>query len=113
MGAVEVLDMIFGSTVNEAGYKVLNQRVGLIYGDSITLDRAQQIMIRLAKKGYASSNVVFGIGSYTYQYLTRDSFGFAIKATAGTVNGEFREIQKDPVTDSGTKKSACGYIRVE
>lgn len=113
MGAVEVLDAIFGSTVNEAGYKVLNQRVGLIYGDSITLDRAQQIMSRLAKKGYASSNVVFGIGSYTYQYLTRDSFGFAIKATAGTVNGEFREIQKDPVTDSGTKKSACGYIRVE
>ena len=113
MGAVEVLDMIFGSTVNEAGYKVLNQRVGLIYGDSITLERAQQILHRLAKKGYASSNVVFGIGSYTYQYLTRDSFGFAIKATAGTVNGEFRELQKDPVTDSGTKKSACGYIRVE
>lgn len=113
MGAVEVLDMIFGSTVNEAGYKVLNQRVGLIYGDSITLERAQQILHRLAKKGYASSNVVFGIGSYTYQYLTRDSFGFAIKATAGTVNGEFRELQKDPATDSGTKKSACGYIRVE
>ena len=42
-----------------------------------------------------------------------DSFGFAVKATAGTVNGEFRELQKDPVTDSGTKKSACGYIRVE
>ena len=113
MGAVEVLDMIFGSTVNEAGYKVLNQRVGLIYGDSITLERAQQILHRLAKKGYASSNIVFGIGSYTYQYLTRDSFGFAIKATAGTVDGEFRELQKDPVTDSGTKKSACGYIRVE
>ena len=113
MGAVEVLDMIFGSTVNEAGYKVLNQRVGLIYGDSITLERAQQILHRLAKKGYASSNIVFGIGSYTYQYLTRDSFGFAVKATAGTVNGEFRELQKDPVTDSGTKKSACGYIRVE
>lgn len=114
MGAVEVLDMVFGSTINKAGYKVLDPHVGLIYGDSITLERAQQILHRLAKKGYASSNVVFGIGSYTYQYLTRDSFGFAVKATAGTVDGEFRELQKDPVTDDGgTKKSACGYIRVE
>lgn len=112
-GAVEVLDSVFGCTINGAGFKVLDPHVGLIYGDSITLDRAQQIMSRLAKKGYASSNVVFGIGSYTYQYVTRDSFGFAVKATAGTVNGEFRELQKDPVTDSGTKKSACGYIRVE
>ena len=113
LGAVQVLGAVFGISTNEAGYKVLDSHVGLIYGDSITLERAQQILHRLAKKGYASSNVVFGIGSYTYQYLTRDSFGFAIKATAGTVNGEFRELQKDPVTDSGTKKSACGYIRVE
>jgi len=113
LGAVQVLGAVFGISTNESGYKVLDSHVGLIYGDSITLERAQQILHRLSRKGFASSCVVFGIGSYTYQYLTRDSFGFAVKATAGTVNGEFRELQKDPVTDSGTKKSACGYIRVE
>ena len=55
---------------------------------------------------------VFGIGSYTYQYNTRDTFGFAMKATAGNVNGTTREIFKDPITDSGMKKSAKGFLAV-
>jgi len=67
----------------------------------------------MEKQRWASSNIVFGVGSYTYQHTTRDSFGCAIKATAGIVNGEFRELYKDPVTDDGTKKSARGLIRVE
>lgn len=112
-GAVEVLWDIFGGTINDKGYKVLNGRVGLIYGDSITLDRQVDILQRLADKGFDSSNVVFGIGSYSYQYSTRDTFGFAMKATYGEVNGVGREIFKDPVTDSGTKKSAKGLLSVQ
>jgi nicotinamide phosphoribosyltransferase len=54
-----------------------------------------------------------GIGSFTYQYNTRDTFGFAMKATYGEVNGEGREIFKDPVTDDGTKKSAKGLMKIE
>ncbi|MEG2433688.1 MAG: nicotinate phosphoribosyltransferase, partial [Acinetobacter sp.] len=60
-----------------------------------------------------SCNIVFGIGSYTYNYLTRDTFGFAVKATWGQVNGQGRELFKDPITDSGVKKSAKGLLRVE
>ena len=112
-GAVEVLWDIFGGTITDKGYKVLNQRVGLIYGDSITLARATEIKEQLEAKGFASCNIVFGIGSFTYQYNTRDSFGFAMKATYGVVNGEPREIFKDPKTDSGVKKSARGLLRVE
>ena len=112
-GAVEVLWNIFGGTTTEKGYKVLDEHVGLIYGDSITLERAEAILSRLKDKGFASCNVVFGIGSYTYQYNTRDTFGFAMKATYGVVNGEGREIFKDPATDKGTKKSAKGMLRVE
>lgn len=112
-GSVEVLWDIFGGTETALGYKVLNERVGLIYGDSITLARAQEILERLAAKGFASSNVVFGVGSYTYQYLSRDTFGMAMKATWGVVNGQARELSKDPKTDSGTKKSAVGLLRVE
>ena len=56
--------------------------------------------------------MVLGIGSYTYQYNTRDTFGFAMKATYGEVNGEGREIFKDPVTDDGTKKSAKGLMKI-
>ena len=112
-GSVECLWEIFGGSINAAGYKELNPRVGLIYGDSITLARAQDILQRLQMKGFASSNIVFGIGSFTYQYQTRDSYGFAMKATYGIVNGEPIEIFKNPKTDSGIKKSAKGLLRVE
>lgn len=112
-GAVETLYDIFGGTETELGYKTLHERVGLIYGDSITLERADTILSRLGAKGFSSDNIVFGVGSYTYQYVTRDSFGFAMKATAGEVKGELREIFKDPKTDKGTKKSAKGLLRVE
>jgi len=57
--------------------------------------------------------VVLGIGSYTYQYLTRDTFGWALKATYAEVNGEPEELVKDPVTDSGVKRSAKGLLRVD
>jgi nicotinamide phosphoribosyltransferase len=112
-GAVECLWDIFGGTETAKGYKLLSDRVGLIYGDSITLERAQVILEQLKAKGFASTNIVFGIGSYTYQYLTRDTFGFAMKATWGQVDGEVRDIFKDPITDNGEKKSAAGLLRVE
>ncbi|OYW78740.1 MAG: nicotinate phosphoribosyltransferase, partial [Polynucleobacter sp. 32-46-5] len=112
-GAVQCLWDIFGGTTTEQGYKQLHERVGLIYGDSITLERAEQILKRLAKKGFASTNVVFGVGSYTCQYLTRDSMGIAVKATAAVVDGQTYALSKDPTTDDGTKKSAKGLLRVE
>lgn len=111
-GVVELLWDIFGGAVNSKGYKELIPQIGAIYGDSINIDRATRICKRLKQKGFASTNVVLGIGSYTYQYNTRDTFGFAMKATYGEVNGEGREIFKDPVTDDGTKKSAKGLIKI-
>lgn len=111
-GVVECLWDIFGGTINDQGYKVLDSHIGVIYGDSITLDRADNICAALEKKGFASTNVVFGIGSYTYQYNTRDTFGFAMKATYVFVDGEGREIYKDPITDNGMKKSARGFLKV-
>ena len=112
-GAVECLWDVFGGTITETGHKLLDSHVGIIYGDSITLERAQAILSRLEAKGFASGNIVFGIGSFTYQHVTRDTFGTAIKATFGIVNGEARELFKDPLTDDGVKKSAKGLIRVE
>ncbi len=111
-GVIELLWDVFGGTVNEQGYKVLDPHIGAIYGDSITIDRADEICARLEAKGFASTNVVLGIGSFTYQYNTRDTFGFAMKATYVEVEGEGREIFKDPITDDGTKKSATGLLSV-
>jgi nicotinamide phosphoribosyltransferase len=112
LGCMQILDREFGSTVNDKGFKELNPKVGLIYGDSITFERAQQICQKLKDLGFASTNIVFGIGSYTYQYNTRDTFSIACKATWVQVDGEGKEIYKDPVTDDGTKKSACGLLSV-
>jgi len=111
-GAVRCLADTFGTTTNEKGYKTLNQRVGLIYGDSITPERANSILSRLAAMGYAADNIVFGIGSYTFQMVTRDSLGFAMKATYVEIDGVGTPIFKDPKTDSGTKKSAKGLLKV-
>ncbi|NYH20183.1 nicotinate phosphoribosyltransferase [Paraburkholderia bryophila] len=112
-GAVECLWNIYGGTTTEKGYKVLDSHVGLIYGDSITLTRARDIMLRMAAKGFASCNVVLGIGSYVYGMNSRDTFGYALKAIYAEVDGEAVDIYKDPATDDGTKKSAKGLPRVE
>lgn len=111
-GVVELLWDAFGGTVNEKGFKQLDSHVGVIYGDSITAERAQAIIDRLADKGFASTNVVFGVGSFTYQYNTRDTFSSAIKATLAVVDGEEYNLFKDPVTDDGTKRSATGRLAV-
>lgn len=111
-GAIELLWDEFGGTVNEQGYKELDSHIGLIYGDSMTPERIEDICQRLEAKGFATTALVFGIGSYQYQYKTRDTFGFAMKATNVTIDGEDRAIFKDPITDSGLKKSLKGRIRV-
>lgn len=115
-GTVELLWDIFGGTVNSKGYKVLDPHIGAIYGDGITPERAAAIYTRLMEKGFAVNNVTLGIGSYTYQYVTRDSLGFALKATNAIVNGEERQIYKDPATDkvkgNNFKKSQRGMCVV-
>ena len=129
-GVIELLWEIFGGTVNEQGYKVLDPHIGAIYGDSITLDRQIQIYERLEAKGFAATNIVLGVGSFTYQMNTRDTLGFAAKgawfeveeldpiANVPNENGVLGfkkvgyDIYKDPVTDDGTKKSLKGLICV-
>lgn len=112
-GAVECLWDTFGGSITDKGFKLLDPHIGVIYGDSITLVRCQAICEGLIAKGFSPGNVVFGIGAFTYQYVTRDTFGFAMKATYGEVNGEGRAIFKEPKTDDGTKRSARGLLRVD
>ena len=111
-GAIACMWETFGGSVTPQGFKLLDAHIGLIYGDSITPARQLAILEGLKQKGFASYNVVLGIGSYTYEYVTRDTFGFAMKATYGEVDGEGRDIFKDPKTDDGTKKSAKGLMAV-
>lgn len=110
-GAVQCLWNIFGGTVNSKMFKTLDSHIGLIYGDSITQERADKILSRLAYKGFAADNVVFGVGSYSMTMNSRDTMGFAMKCTYIEGNGKEIEVFKDPKTDSG-KKSAKGLLNV-
>lgn len=112
LGLVRLLWNIFGGTINSKGFKELDSHIGAIYGDAITMDGCKAICDALMQLGFASTNVVFGIGSYSYQCQTRDTFGFALKATFVEVDGEGRAIYKDPKTDNGTKKSQKGMVQV-
>lgn len=112
MGTFEILEKHFGSTVNNKGYRVLNEKIGVIYGDSITPSLAKEILTGLKSLGF-STQIVLGLGSYFFQGVTRDTFGMAIKATRATINGEEIPMQKDPATGNGDKKSLKGNIVVQ
>ena len=115
-GTIQILYETFGGTVNDLGYKVLDEHIGMIYGDGITMERAIEVFTRLKYKGYASLNIVFGIGAYSIaSMLSRDDLGIAVKATAATVtNGDSSitvPVYKEPKTDT-SKKSAKGFLKV-
>lgn len=124
LGTVGLLAKMFGYTVNEAGYKVLDSHVRAIYGDSITPTRATEIYKRLAEKKFAANNVALGAGSFSTQCaetpdgrllpFTRDSYGIAVKATyCMDKDGNERKLFKNPKTDTGKfKKSQKGLIWV-
>lgn len=111
-GVIRVLDEVFGGTQNAAGYWSLDPHIGAIYGDSITMDRAASITARLKDMGRASTDVALGVGSFSYQFQTRDTFGSAMKATWAEIDGKGVNLFKNPVTDDGTKKSATGRLAV-
>lgn len=107
---------IFGGSINDKGYKVLNSHVKAIYGDSITLQRCEEIFKILEKNKFACSNVVLGVGSFSFQCIeedgilkpfTRDTFSSCIKATYCEINGVSYPIFKNP-KDGGFKKSQKG-----
>ena len=106
----------FGGTVNSKGYKVLDPHVKAIYGDSITIQRCEEIYEILTKNGFACSNVALGVGSFSMQCIeeegilkpfTRDTFSSCIKATYCEINDNPYPIFKNP-KDGGFKKSQKG-----
>lgn len=110
-GTFRIMDEIFGSTVNSKGYKELNANVGVIYGDGMFFARAEDILETMKEMGYASTNLVIGVGGLLLQQHNRDDGGFAFKATSAIIDGISVELFKDPITDSG-KRSHKGYMKL-
>lgn len=105
---VKLLDLLwkkFGGTVNKKGYKVLNPKVGLIWGDGIDYDGIVKILIATMEAGFSVENLVVGMGGGLLQKINRDTQCFAFKASARmNENGEWIDVYKDPYDKSKASK---------
>jgi nicotinamide phosphoribosyltransferase len=108
----QILDKHFGSVVNDKGFKVLNN-VRIIQGDGIDHQSIQSILFALTLTGYSADNIAFGQGGALLQQVNRDTLKFAMKCSAAQVNGEWRDVYKQPITDSGknSKKGILGIYK--
>ena len=120
---VQKLYEIFGGTTNSKGYKELNPKVGIIYGDGCQYSKIEEIWTKLEELGFAADTILFGVGAFSFTAmctpedgmicLTRDTFGFAMKSTDCVINGKEYTIQKNPKTDQNhLKKSHKGLCCV-
>lgn len=108
---VQALEAKFGSTTNDKGYKVLPSCIRVIQGDGINIDSINDILAELEMSGYSADNIAFGMGGALLQQPNRDTFSFAMKASAINMKGYWHDVMKDPVTDSG-KRSKPGRLAV-
>ncbi len=106
---LEKLMAKFGFRLNGKGYKVLPDCVRVIQGDGISLTSIEAILAEMKRRGLSAENIAFGMGGELLQKVDRDTQKFAMKASAVCINGEWRDVWKDPVTDSG-KRSKRGRL---
>ena len=107
---VQILHDKFGATKNSKGFWVLNN-VRLIQGDGVNEHTIRSILGSFQAYGYSADNIAFGMGGALLQQVDRDTQRFAMKCSSIMVNGENRDVQKDPITDSG-KKSKAGRVKL-
>jgi nicotinamide phosphoribosyltransferase len=106
-----ILGDAFGTTINRCGYKLLNPKVRMIWGDGVDHAKINEILNGLEELGWSSDNIAFGMGGGLLQKVNRDTERFAFKSSAQKRNGEWHGIWKDPVDkDGGSKASKTGLL---
>ena len=108
---VERLMNKFGYTVNQKGYRVLPSCIRVIQGDGISQHTIEAILVAMKQRRQSADNIAFGMGGELLQKVNRDTMKFAMKASAAMVNGLWRDVYKDPITDKG-KRSKKGRLAV-
>jgi nicotinamide phosphoribosyltransferase len=109
LDVIDALGEKFGFTLNSHGYKVLHPSVRVIQGDGINLETIKTLSKDLLSRGWSADNLAYGMGGQLLQGINRDTQKFAMKCSAIMVNGEWRDVFKDPVTDPG-KRSKRGRL---
>ncbi|MFZ2188864.1 MAG: nicotinate phosphoribosyltransferase [Candidatus Moraniibacteriota bacterium] len=106
-----ILGDAFGSEINAKGYKLLNPKVRVIQGDGIDRETLRPILLALKNNGWSADNIAFGSGGGLLQKVNRDTSKFAIKCSEVEVDGERRQVMKDPITDP-EKRSKAGRMKL-
>lgn len=111
---IEILMHQFGYTTNEKGYRTLPDNIRVIQGDGINRFSIKTILANLKQNRMTVDNLAFGMGGAMLQgtenqTINRDTLKFAMKASAICINGEWRDVYKDPITDKG-KVSKRGIL---
>jgi nicotinamide phosphoribosyltransferase len=109
---LKILDKYFGHTVNDKGFKVLNN-VRVLQGDGINHQSIRSILYTITLAGYSADNVVFGQGGALLQIVNRDDQKFAMKCSAAFINSEWVDVFKDPITDQGKKSKKGRMVLIE
>jgi nicotinamide phosphoribosyltransferase len=106
---LELLGQYFGYTINNKGYKVLNPKVGMLWGDGVNLNSIVGILQNMLENKWAASNLVLGQGGALHHSdVSRDMQRFAFKSSYQVANGVGKNIYKDPI--DGSKKSKKGKL---
>ena len=108
---LELLGTAFGTTTNKKGYRLLHPKIRVIQGDGIDRNMLKKILIAITKNGWSTDNLAFGSGGGLLQKLNRDTSKYAFKCSSITVNGEARDVYKQPITDNG-KNSKAGRMKL-
>ena len=115
LDVLELLDNHFGSTKNATGFKVLNPKVGVLWGDGIDYNGVRDILFAMFNAGWAAENIVFGMGGHMVQSgLTRDTMRFAFKCSAQYYNNEWHDVWKKPLDISkASKRGRLALLKVQ
>lgn len=109
-----MLEEVFGVTINSKGYRVLNPKVGMLWGDGIDLGGIDKILASFKINNISSCNIIFGMGGGLLQKVNRDSQRCAFKCSAQKRDGQWIDIMKNPLDHSKiSKKGRLGVINSE
>ena len=111
LDVLNILGDRFGYRINSKGYKVLNDKIRVIQGDGMDYAMVRDILENMRIHRWSADNVSFGMGGALLQKLNRDTQKFAFKCSSVTINGEERDVYKEPITDPG-KNSKAGRLKL-
>jgi nicotinamide phosphoribosyltransferase len=104
-----------GGTINSKGYKVINPKIRVLWGDGIDIEGIKKILYSITKAGFATENMAcFGMGGGLLQKVNRDTQRCAFKCSAQYRDGQWYDIQKNPKDVSkASKKGKLKLIKVD